>query len=226
MFGTSHPQPPHRKEVAMQIVQQERKTFASTELTIDMPDDSDVGAPPPDQPIRFSVSYALIEYLSMVREHVAFLLRHEAPAVKRRRVLVPLACGATALALAGAVALADGPGWASILLLALGGMALASLPVTASFWVALLATPVFLLKKRRTPVSDVTIDRRAIERSSTRGEFRRNWDEVKSVRRYSRGYLLVFERGALPIPFRCMNTGQQERFRAFALARGPHITPA
>jgi hypothetical protein len=174
----------------MQIVQQESKTFASTELTIDIPDDRQVGAPPPDQPIRFSVSYTLIEYLSMVREHVAFLLRHQPQAVKRRRVLVPLACAATALALAAGV------------------------------------TPVFLLKKRRTPVSDVTIDRRAIERSSTRGEFRRNWDEVKSVRRYSRGYLLVFERGALPIPFRCMNTGQLERFRAFALARGPHITPA
>jgi hypothetical protein len=35
---------------------------------------------------RFSVSYTLGEYLSMVRQHVGFLLRHAPPEVRRRNV--------------------------------------------------------------------------------------------------------------------------------------------
>jgi hypothetical protein len=31
--------------------------------------------------------------------------------------------------------------------------------------------------------------------------------------------MLVFGRGALPIPFRCMDGGQQQVFRALALGR-------
>lgn len=221
MFGSGHPQPPHRKEVAMQIVRQQRKTFATTELTIDLPDDSQVAAPPADLPIRFSVSYTLGEYLSMVREHVRFLLRQAAPDVRRRRVLGPLGLGMAAWMLALAAVAVAAPGWAAILLLTLGALAFGSLPGTVGVWVLLLATPVFLLKKRRMPVCEFTIDGRAIARSSAAGDLRRGWDEVTSVRSYSRGYLLVFKRGAVPIPFRCLDSGQLERLRAFALARPP-----
>jgi hypothetical protein len=219
MFGSGHPQPPHRKEVAMQIVQQKRASFATTELTVDMPDDSKVGPAPDDLPIRFSVSYRLGEYLSMVREHVGFLLRHAAPSARRRRVWGPLALGLGACVLALVAMLASTPGWVGWLLLAAGGLAFGSLPGTIGFWVPLLATPLFLLKKRRMPVCDFTIDRAVIARSSKAGEFQRGWDEVKSVRSYSSGYLLLFERGALPIPFRCLDGGQLERLRAYALAR-------
>ena len=218
MFGSGHPQPPHRKEVAMQIVRQQRKTFATTELMVDLPDDSQVAAPPGDLAIRFNVSYTLGEYLSMVREHVRFLLRQAAPDVRRRRVLGPLGVGMAAWMLALAAVALAAPGWAPVLLLALGALAFGSLPGTVGFWV-LLATPVFLFKKRRMPVCEFTIDRTAIARSSKAGEFRRGWDEVKSVRSYSRGYLLVFTRGALPIPFRCLDSGQLQRLRKLALAR-------
>lgn len=219
MFGTGHPQPPHRKEVAMQIVQQQRKTFASTELTVDMPDDSRVGAPPEDVPVRFSVAYTLDEYLSMVREHVAFILRHETPQARRRKVAIPLALGTAACLLAALAALLGAPGWAALLLLALGALCFGSLPGTAGFWVALLATPVFFVKKRRMPLCEFTIDRTAIARQSKGGAFRRGWDEVTAVRSYSRGYLVCFRRGAVPIPFRCLDGGQLERLRAIVLAR-------
>jgi len=221
MFGTGHPQPPHRKEVAMQIVQQQRKTFASTELTVDLPDGGRVAAAPDDAPIRFSVAYTLGEYLSMVREHVDFLLRHAAPASRRRNVVAPLALGAAACLLAAVAVLSGAPAWAGILPLALGALCFASLPGTVRFWVALLATPVFLLKKRRMPACAFTIDRSAIVRSAKNGEFRRSWDEVTAVRSYSRGYLVCFRRGALPIPFRCLDGGQLERLRALILARPP-----
>ncbi|WP_323143050.1 hypothetical protein [Massilia phyllosphaerae] len=219
MFGSGHPQPPHRKEVAMQIVQQQRKSFASTELTVDMPDASRVAPPPDDLSIRFSVAYTLGEYLSMVREHTGFLLRHAVPEVRRRRVLVPLALGTAACVLALAALLADASGWMSGLLLAAAALAFGSLPGTVGFWVVLLATPFFLLKKRRMPVCDFTIDRTVIARRSKAGECRRGWDEVKGVRSYSRGYLVLFERGAVPIPFRCLDAVQLERLRGFALGR-------
>lgn len=219
MFGSGHPQPPHRKEVAMQIVRQQRKTFATTSLTVDLPDDSQVAMPAGDLAIRFSVSYTLAEYLSMVREHVRFLLRQAAPDVRRRRVLAPLGWGMAAWMLALTAIAVAAPGWVAVLLLALGALAFGSLPGTVGFWVLLLATPVFMLKKRRMPVCEFTIDRTAIARSSAEGDLRRGWSEVTSVRSYSRGYLLVFKRGALPIPFRCLDSGQLERLRAFALAR-------
>lgn len=219
MFGSGHPQPPHRKEVAMQIVRQQRKTFAATSLTVDMPDDSQAAAPPGDGAIRFAVAYTLDEYLSMVREHARFLLRHAAPRVRRRRVLGPLAVGTAACLLAVAALLAAAPGWTAILLLALGALAFGSLPGTVGFWTALLATPVFLFKRRRTPVSELTIDGSTIARSAASGTFRRGWDEVTGVRSYSRGYLLLFKRGALPIPFRCLDSSQLERLRVLAFAR-------
>lgn len=219
MFGTGHPQPPHRKEVAMQIVQQQRKTFAHTELTVDMPDDSRVAMPPADAAVRFSVAYTLGEYLSMVREHLAFTLRHEAPAARRRKVVMPLALGTAACLLAALAALLGAPGWAAILLLALGALCFGSLPGAAGFWVALLAPPVFFVKQRRMPVCEFTIDRAAIARQSKNGAFRRGWDEVTAVRSYSRGYLVCFRRGAVPIPFRCLDSGQLARLRAIVLAR-------
>lgn len=219
MFGTGHPQPPHRKEVAMQIVRQQTRSFADTELTVDMPDDSHVAAPPAGLPVRFSVIYTMGEYLGMVREHAAFLLRHEAPDVKRRRVRRPLQLGAAAWGLAGVAVLAGGPGWVSGLLLALGMLAFGSLPGTVSFWTVLLCPPVFLLKQRHMPRSEFVIDGAGIERTTRQGTLRRGWDEVTAVRRYSRGYLLMLRRGAIPIPFRCLDSGQQERLRAFMCAR-------
>ena len=82
-----------------------------------------------------------------------------------------------------------------------------------------LGTPRFLLKQRRMPVCDYRIDRASIVREAAAGSFRRGWDEVSGVRSYSRGYLLVFPRGAVPIPFRCLDRGQLERLRACAFAR-------
>jgi hypothetical protein len=218
MFGTGYPQPPHRREVAMLVNRQESRAIASTELTVDLPDNPRAATPPPDLPIRFSVSYTLGEYLSMVREHIAFLMRHEARDARRRYARWAAALGLAA-GVAGACALAGAPGWTGILAWLLGLLALGCLPVTANVWIALLCPPVFYLKKRRMPVCEFVIDREGIERTSRLGVLRRGWGEVVQVRRYSQGYLVAFARGAVPIPFRCLDAGQRERFRAFSLAR-------
>jgi hypothetical protein len=215
MFGTSHPQPPHRKEVAMQIVQQEQKTFSGTELTIDPPS-GDVVPLRDAPPIHFSVSYTLAEYMSILRQHIGFLFRHMPKAKRLRQTTVPLAMGVVA----GLIAWAAGPGWARNTFAAATVLSFLSLPFTLNMWIALVAPPVFFLKKRRMPVCDFRIDAHGIERTSRLGTFEKTWDEVKMVRRYERGYLLMFAKGGIPIPFRCLDQQQQERLRAITTARG------
>jgi hypothetical protein len=215
MFGTGHPQPPHRKEVAMQIVRQQRKNFAATELTVDPP--SGEVAPPPDAPpIRFSVSYTLAETMSILRGHIGFILRHMPAEKRRRQTWMPLAIGAVA----GLLAWAAGPGWIGYACAAGSALAFLSLPFTLELWIVLIAPPVFLLKKRRMPVCEFRIDGHGIERSSRLGTLSKSWDEVKMVRRYERGYLLMFARGGMPIPFRCLDQHQQEQLRAYTTGRG------
>lgn len=215
MFGTGHPHPPHRKEVAMQIVRQQQKSFAATELTVDPP--SGEVAPPPDAPpIRFSVSYTLAEYMSILRGHIGFILRHMPEEKRRRQTWMPLAIGAVA----GLLAWAAGPGWIGYAFAAGSALAFLSLPFTLDLWIALFAPPVFLLKKRRMPVCEFRIDGHGIERSSRLGTLSKSWDEVKMVRRYERGYLLMFAKGGMPIPFRCLDQHQQEQLRAYATRRG------
>jgi hypothetical protein len=215
MFGTSHPQPPHRKEVAMQIVQQKQRTFAGTELTIDSPPSGDVAAPPDAPAIRFSVAYTLAEYMSILRAHLGFILRHTPKAKRLRQTWIPLEFGVFAALTAWML----DPGWARNAFAAIGALSFLSLPITLDLWVALIAPPVFFLKKRRMPVCEFRIDSEGIERRSRLGTFERTWNEVKMVRRYERGYLLMFARGAIPIPFRCLDQRQQEQLRAYTAGR-------
>jgi hypothetical protein len=215
MFGTGHPQPPHRKEVAMQIVQQEQKAFASTELTVDPPS-GEVGPPPDAPPIRFSVSYTLAEYMSILREHLGFMLRHMPKAKRLRQTWVPLASSVLAVSIAWLV----GPGSIRNAFATISALSFLSLPFTLDLWIALFAPPIFFLKKRRMPVCDFRIDHHGIERTTKQSKLVRSWDEVKMVRRYSRGYLLMFAKGGIPIPFRCLDQQQQERMRTFTTGRG------
>jgi hypothetical protein len=213
MFGFSHPRPPSRKEVAMQIMQQEARTFSATELTVDLPDNPVVAPPPIDAPIRFEVAYTAREYRAFVREHLAFRLRHAS--AQERRVLwdwpLAIALGAALLAWLA------GPGWLRDLAAVAAALAVACLPFMAEAWVTLVATPVFYMKKQRMPLCAFQIDVQGIERTTRQGRLVWRWNEVQSVRRYRHGYLLAFAGGAIPLPFRCMTAQQQERLRALIL---------
>jgi len=39
------------------------------------------------------------------------------------------------------------------------------------------------------------------------------------VRRYERGYLLMFAKGGIPIPFRCLDQCQREQLRGYTAGR-------
>ncbi|MFK3738055.1 YcxB family protein [Massilia sp. TN1-12] len=101
-------------------------------------------------------------------------------------------------------------------------LVLASHPVTIPFWMLVLGTPLFLFKKRRMPSCSFRIGCGGIERTSRTGTLVRAWSDVTTVRRYRRGYLLLLDKGAVPIPYRCMDKAQQEAFRK--LARAPVIS--
>ena len=163
----------------MQVVRQESRAFSATGLQVELPERPEVAPPPDDVPIRFSVAYGLGEYLSIVHDHMAFLLRRKRPGPRPRRWR----------RLAGAAC------------------------------VALLATPIFYMKKRRMPVCEFHIDAAGIERTTRQGHIVRRWDEVRSVRRYRRGYLVTFDKSGMPIPFRCLTAPQQERLRGLFLSR-------
>lgn len=213
MLGFIHPCPPSRKEVAMQVARQERTTFSATELVIDLPDDPVVGAPPDDAPLRFGVAYSLRDYLGVAREHIAFLARCASPARRRAGWLGPIGLAAGA----GALAWVAGPGWMRTVSLAAGALSLSCLPFMVWPWLGLLGAPILYAGKRRMPACEFRIDAHGIERTSTRGTSTRRWADVRAVRRYRNAYLLVFDKGAMPIPLRCMSAAQRQRLRALAL---------
>lgn len=215
MFGFHHPRPPSRKEVAMQVVRQERRAFSATELTVDLPDGQVIGPAPDDAPIRFSVAYTLREYLSIVSDHLAFMTR---PGTAHGRPLGWRWPAAIAVA-ACVLAWTSGPGWLRGTALGAAVLALASLPCMGRLWLGLFATPMFYFKKRRMPVCDFRIDATGIERTTALGVMVRRWDQVRAVRRYRVGYLVEFDKGAVPIPLRCLTMAQQERLRALFVGR-------
>lgn len=219
MFGTAHPQPPHCKEVAMQVVQHEQKSVDKT-LTVDEIPGGHVAPPPATEAIRFDVVYTLGEYLSLAGDHVAFVWRRR-HAGRRRRTALLLALGLPVLAAAGIA----GPVWLGMALGLAALLALASHPGTIPFWMLVLGTPIFLFKKRRMPSCSFRIDGGGIERSSRTGTLVRAWSDVAAVRRYRRGYLLLLDKGALPIPYRCLDRGQSDAFRRLALERAGPVTP-
>ena len=166
MLWFNHPKPVgRRKEVAVLV---QRQAVAPTTLTLDMPD---IDLAPPAEadfrlpaPLRFSVRYALPEYLSFMWQHAGYLIR-------RRRV--------------GRAA-----GW--------------YLQTKSTSFAGLN----FLLTGRARRVYEFTIDQHGIVRASPRGVTLIKWEQVRAVRRYTRGYLLVLAQGTLPIPFRCLGLAQ------------------
>ncbi len=212
MFGTGHPRPLHRKEVAMHVVRREERRVDSHTLLVDAGDAPDAALPPAAPAIRFDVVYTLSEYLGFLRDHLAFLLRRAPPSTRLRRNAGPLACALVAAALAWLA----GPGAWRTVMGACAALALACLPAAAGAWVALVGTPVFFIKKRRMPRCAFRIDAHGIERESRAGTLARSWADIDGVRRYRRGYLVMYDRGAMPIPFRCMDRAQEAAFRRLA----------
>lgn len=219
MFGIRPPQPLPTRAVAMQIVQQQQRDFDAHCLVVEPPG-GEVAVPPPSPAIEFEVDYTLGEYLSILRDHLAFTLRRQSRATRLRQALLPLAVALPALLAAWLVH----PGWLRVAGLAIGALALACLPITNNLWVALLGPPLFYFKRRRVQRCAFHIDAAGIRRTSRTGTLVRAWADIDGVRRYRQGYLLMMGRGGMPIPYRCLDRKQQATLRRWASFK-QRITP-
>ena len=74
----------------------------------------------------------------------------------------------------------------------------------------------FVLLRRGSRTYEMTIDDHGIVRVSDSGVTLIAWDDVRLIKRYRNGFLMVLKRGTLPIPYRCLNEGEIAAFRGFA----------
>lgn len=74
----------------------------------------------------------------------------------------------------------------------------------------------FILLRRGSRTYEMTIDPHGIVRVSDSGVTLISWDDVRMIRRYRDGFLMVLARGTLPIPYRCLNEDEITAMRGFA----------
>lgn len=77
----------------------------------------------------------------------------------------------------------------------------------------------FILLRRSRRTYQFDIDEHGIVRATGTGVTLIDWADVMAVRDYSRGVMMVLNRGTLPIPFRCLDSGQLAALRHLAQAR-------
>lgn len=76
----------------------------------------------------------------------------------------------------------------------------------------------FIMLRRSRHVYEFTIDPHGIVRSNGTGVTLVPWPDVSAIRRYSRGYMMVLQRGTLPIPYRCLDEVQRQTMDRFVTA--------
>jgi hypothetical protein len=82
----------------------------------------------------------------------------------------------------------------------------------------LMAAVHFILLRRGSRTYEMTIDFHGIVRVSDSGVTLIAWRDVRAIRRYRNGFLMILARGTLPIPFRCLNQDDIAAMRGFARA--------
>lgn len=232
MFWFRHPKPFNRKEVAVQMVARAAAAPNTSSITVDTPGPDPLAphaglaaaampAGASGDAIEFSVRYRWSEFLHFVHQHVLQLIktghrfnprRHIQASLVLAGLLASLACGAQALSWPGLVT------WSAAGAILALAYAASSAGIGLKFQVAVFGTPAYAVKRYLMPECRFSIDAGGIRRESARVCLSLTWDDIDAVRTYRRGYLLLLERGALPIPFRCLSAGQASRLRALVLA--------
>jgi hypothetical protein len=72
----------------------------------------------------------------------------------------------------------------------------------------------FVLLRRARRTYELTIDEHGIVRTSDTGVTLIDWADVSALRSYSPGLMMTLKRGTLPIPLRCMKSGEADQLRA------------
>jgi hypothetical protein len=85
--------------------------------------------------------------------------------------------------------------------------------ISAGLWVQ------YIRKKSKMPVCEFRIDSSGIQRRTKLGLLEIAWPQVTAIHRYSACYLVEKQRGALPIPYRCLDRAQRARLETLFSAR-------
>jgi hypothetical protein len=92
----------------------------------------------------------------------------------------------------------------------------------ATFFMLAISTSVaalnFVTQRRALRTYDFTFDEHGIVRACKGGVSLVKWADVKSIRTYSRGFMVLLRQGTLPIPYRCLSGEQSARMKGFATA--------
>ena len=75
--------------------------------------------------------------------------------------------------------------------------------------IAVSALVAYGLKTFKVRRAEMAIDASGIRRRSARGERTFSWNDVRAVRRFTPGYLIELDRGALLVPHRCIPGGTE-----------------
>lgn len=81
-------------------------------------------------------------------------------------------------------------------------------------FISILASVAFLAKRAKMPLCSFVIDQTGIRRRTAAGELSIPWSRVTEVHHFSPGYLIEKERGAVPIPYRCLSENQRSAIEA------------
>lgn len=81
------------------------------------------------------------------------------------------------------------------------------------------ALAVFGLKTWKIPWCEFRIDEAGIRRKTARGELHFPWSDMKAIHRFAPGYLFELGKGAIPIPYRCVDPREAARLAEFLAAK-------
>lgn len=84
--------------------------------------------------------------------------------------------------------------------------------VLAYLFQRVVTTLAYVYKMYRVGRCDFVITPAGVSRRTKRGTSSVQWSSVRAVHTYSPGYLVELQQGAVPIPFRVLDAGQQALF--------------
>lgn len=97
------------------------------------------------------------------------------------------------------------------------------LPWDQRLTLRVLGPVVLRYKMRKHGTCRFRIDETQIERTSKQGTLRIPWHEVVAIHRFSKAYLVEKDRGAVPLPYRCLDAGQATALDEIMRSKGAEI---
>jgi hypothetical protein len=77
----------------------------------------------------------------------------------------------------------------------------------------------FWVKQRRRPENRFRIDAEGIKRVNRLGTVVRSWEQIERVIHCREAYLLISQKGSMPLPYRCFGTAERAELESMLLSK-------